>query len=436
MTTPEIVSIESIDHEGRGIAHRADGKTLFIDGAITGEQVSYSSYRKKEHFELAQMTRLVKSSAMRVTPKCPHFGVCGGCSLQHLDTHAQVAAKQRVLEDNLQHIGKVTSSHMLPAIHGPSWAYRTRARLSVRLVEKKGGVLVGFHERKNSFIADMHSCAVLPARISALIDPLRQMIMQLSIRSAIPQIEVVATAQVDALVLRHMAEFSETDLDILRQFADQHHIQWWLQSKGPTTIIPYYPLAAPELAYGLPEYQIHMPFKPSEFTQINVDVNPVLIRRAMQLLAPTRHERIADMFCGIGNFTLPIARSAGSVLGFEGSPELVERATQNALRNGITNTAFTCVNLFEMTAEHLRSLGKFDKMLIDPPRDGALALIQSIENDTAPQSIVYVSCNPASLARDAAILVHEKGYHLRATGIANMFPHTAHVESFSIFERV
>jgi 23S rRNA (uracil1939-C5)-methyltransferase len=433
-TKPEPVKIESIDHEGRGVAHRADGKTLFIDGAITGELVTCSSYRKKEHYEMAQLLRVITPSAMRATPRCPHFGVCGGCSLQHIEASAQVAAKQRVLEDNLNHIGTVHAEYILPAIHGPSWGYRTRARLSVRLVEKKGGVLVGFHERKNSFIADMHSCAVLPPRISALIDPLRQLIVQLSIRAAVPQIEVVATDDVDALVLRHMAEPSEADQDLLRQFADQHHIQWWLQSKGPTTIIPFYPLDAAKLAYHLPEYHLVMPFKPSEFTQINTAVNPILIRRAMQLLAPAAHERIADMFCGIGNFTLPIARHAGSVIGIEGSQELVARATQNAARNNINNVQFSCANLFEMTPDSLCALGKLDKMLIDPPRDGALALVQALD-DEAPHRIVYVSCNPASLARDAAVLVHEKGYRLKAAGIANMFPHTAHVESISVFER-
>ncbi len=434
MSAPEPVLIESLNHEGRGVAHRADGKTLFIDGAITGERVGYSSYRKKDQFEMAQLTRLIKPSAMRVSPRCPHFGVCGGCSLQHLDPAAQVAAKQRVLEDSLTHIGKLTAESMLPAIHGLAWGYRTRARLSVRLVEKKGGVLVGFHERKNSFIADMHSCAVLPPRISALIPALRDMLVHLDIRAAVPQIEVVATPDVDALVLRHMAPLSEADFEHLRQFADRHRIQWWLQSKGPDTIVPFYPLDAAELAYRLPEFDLYMPFKPSEFTQINTEVNPILVRRALQLLAPAAHERVADLFCGLGNFTLPIARHACEALGIEGSKELVARAEQNAARNGIDNAHFATANLFEITPDSLRALGHFDKMLIDPPRDGALALVQALD-DHAPQRFGYVSCTPASLARDAAVLVHEKGYVLRAAGIANMFPHTAHVESVCLFER-
>lgn len=428
------VMIESIDHEGRGIAHRADGKTIFIDGAITGEQVCYSPWRKKEHFEMAQMTRLLRPSPMRTTPRCSHFGVCGGCSLQHLHPVGQVAAKQRVLEDSLSHIGKVKPGYWLPAIHGPAWEYRTRARLSVKRVEKKGGVLVGFHERKNSFIADMNSCATLPARISALITPLRKLVAGMDLCAAIPQIEVVATPNVDALVLRHMQPVGETDQQRLRDFADQHHVQWWLQSKGPDTIKVFYPTDSAELAYHLPEYGLVMPFQPSEFTQINTDINPLLIRRAMQLLAPQPDERIADLFCGLGNFTLPIARSAAHVTGIEGSAQLVARAQDNAARNGIHNAEFMAANLFEITPESMAALGKFNKILLDPPRDGALAVVQALGND-APERIVYVSCNPATLARDAEVLVHQKGYQLVCAGIANMFPQTAHVESITLFQR-
>lgn len=431
---PEAVNIESLNHEGRGVAHRSDGKTLFIDGAITGETVTYSVYRKKEHYDQAQITRLIRPSAMRVTPACRYFGVCGGCSLQHIDPVSQVAAKQRILEDNLAHIGQVRAGYMLPAIQGPTWGYRTRARLSVRLVEKKGGVLVGFHERKNSFIADMLSCLVLPPHISALLPALRTLIGQLSISVAVPQIEVVSTDAVDALVLRHMAPPSDADFVLLRQFADQHRIQWWLQSKGPNTIVPFYPLDAPELVYHLPEFNLAMPFQPSEFTQINTDVNPILVRRAMQLLAPASDERVVDMFCGLGNFTLPIARLALEVVGIEGSVELVARAQNNATRNRIDNAQFNAVNLFEINTDSLRQLGTFDKMLIDPPRDGAYALVQAL-GELAPRRIVYVSCNPATLARDASVLVHEKGYRLICAGIANMFPHTTHVESITLFER-
>lgn len=432
---PATLTIESLNHEGRGVAHREDGKTIFVDGAITGEIVQYAVYRKKDSYEMAQVTKLVRASFMRVKPHCPHFGVCGGCSLQHIEPSAQIAAKQRVLEDNLAHIGKVKAASMLSPIHGPAWGYRTRARMSVRLVEKKGGVLVGFHERRNSFIADMTSCAILPPRISALIPLLRTFIMTLTIRAQLPQIEVVATDAVDALVIRHMVPIPPEDEILLREFADAHpHIQWWTQSKGPDTIQPLYPLDAPELAYTLPEFDLVMPFRPSEFTQVNTDVNPILMRRAMQLLDPQPTDRIVDMFCGLGNFTLPIARHAKQVIGIEGSKELVARAAQNATRNGISNTEFLTENLFEMTTERMNALGHFDKMLIDPPRDGAFALVEALD-ENGPKRIVYVSCNPATLARDAEVLVHQKGYQLRAAGIANMFPHTAHVESIAVFER-
>lgn len=431
--TPPTLDIESLNHEGRGVAHR-DGKAIFVDGALTGETVTYSVYRKKDTFEMAQAVRILRESPARVKPRCKHFGVCGGCSLQHMEPSAQIAAKQRVLEDNLAHIGKVRPETMLSPIHGPAWGYRSRARLSVRLVERKGGVLVGFHERKSSFVAEMTSCDVLPPRISALIPHLREMIMQLSIRDQLPQLELAATDAVDVLVIRHMVPLAETDEILLRSFADTHRIQWWLQSQGPDTIVPFYPLDAPELAYTLPEFNLVMPFRPSEFTQVNTAVNPVLMRRAMQLLDPQPTERIVDMFCGLGNFTLPIARRAKQVVGIEGSKELVARARQNAERNAIYNTEFRVENLFEIGAEQLAALGHFDKMLIDPPRDGAIKLVESLGDD-APRRIVYVSCNPSTLARDAAVLVHDKGYRLRAAGIANMFPHTAHVESIAVFER-
>lgn len=425
--------IESLNHEGRGVAHR-DGKAIFVDGALTGETVAYSVYRKKDTFEMAQATQILRASHARVTPRCKHFGVCGGCSLQHLNPGAQIAAKQRVLEDNLAHIGKVSPETLLSPIHGPTWGYRSRARLSVRLVEKKGGVLVGFHEKKSSFVADMTSCEVLPPRISALIPRLRELVMQLSIRDRLPQIEVAATDAVDVLVIRHMVPLSGADEALLRAFADTHRIQWWLQPKGPDSIVPFHPLDAPELAYTLPEFNLVMPFRPSEFTQVNTAVNPILVRRAMQLLDPQPFERVVDMFCGLGNFTLPIARHAGQVVGIEGSKALVERARQNARRNGIHNTEFMVENLFDMTAGRMAALGHFDKMLVDPPRDGAIELVKSLGDD-APPRIVYVSCNPATLARDAAVLVHIKGYRLRTAGIANMFPHTAHVESIALFER-
>jgi len=428
------VTIESLDQEGRGIAH-ADGKVIFIEGALTGESVSYISYRKKPAFELAQMTQLHKAASIRVQPKCAHFGVCGGCSMQHLDNSVQVAVKQRILEDSLARIGKVKPETILPAIYGQSWGYRERARISVKYVIKKEKTLVGFHEKRSSFVADMQSCEILTPKIAGLITPLAELVEGLSIRDKLPQIEVAVGENVYALVLRIMEPLSSDDEVALRDFADLHQIQFWLQTKGPETIVPFYPLDAPELSYSLPEFGIVMPFAPSEFTQVNSALNRVMISRAMRLLNPQPNERIADFFCGLGNFTLPIARSGAQVLGIEGSDALVKRAAQNAESNGLSgNTEFSARNLFEMDEAGLVALGKFDKWLIDPPRDGAMELVKSITSEIAPELIVYVSCNPATLARDAAELV-QRGYTLKAAGVMNMFPQTSHVESIAVFER-
>ncbi len=431
--------IESLDHEGKGIGRR-DGKTIFVDGALTGEIVIASSYRKKPEFEQAQATQIVKASPFRVAPKCAWFGVCGGCTHQHLDEAAQVAAKQRVLEDCFEHIGKVAPETILPPIHGPTWGYRTRARLSVRNVAKKGGVLVGFHERRSSYVADMTSCEVLLPNISALLPKLRALVESLSIRDRLPQIELAAGETLSVLVLRIMDPLTPEDEEKLRDFADLHGIQFWLQPKGPDTAYPFHPLDAPELAYSLPEFDLAMPFRPTEFTQVNHGINRMLIRRAMRLLAVQPGERIADFFCGLGNFSLPIARLGAHVVGIEGSEGLVARARENAARNGLSERSeFSVANLFEMTPERYAELGSFDKLLIDPPRDGAIELVKSLPDADAqgalPSRIVYVSCSPATLARDAAVLVHQKGYRLKTAGVANMFPHTAHVESIALFER-
>ncbi|MDD2914883.1 MAG: 23S rRNA (uracil(1939)-C(5))-methyltransferase RlmD [Gallionella sp.] len=435
MTTENTVTIESLDQEGRGVAH-FDGKVIFIEGALTGEVVGYSSYRKKPSFELAQVTRIYKSSPMRVQPKCAHFGVCGGCSMQHLDAGSQVAVKQRILEDSLRHIGKVKAETILSPIHGQPWGYRERARLSVKHVIKKGKTLVGFHEKRSSFVADMRYCEILAPKIAGLIPLLAELIEGLSIREKLPQIEVAAGEQVDALVLRVMETPSASDEAALRAFADKHGVQFWLQSKGPDTVVPFHPLDTPPLTYTLPQFGIEMPFAPTEFTQVNSALNRVMVGRALRLLDPQPGERIADFFCGLGNFTLPIARSGAQVLGIEGSAALVKRAQQNAAHNGLSgNSSFAAMNLFEMTGEAFAKLGRFDKLLIDPPRDGAIELVRSLGGENAPQRIVYVSCNPATLARDAQVLVQEQGYTLKAAGVMNMFPHTSHVESIAVFEK-
>ena len=425
--------IESLDQEGRGVAH-VDGKVIFVEGALPGETVEYSTYRKKDNYEQAHATQIIRSSAQRTTPRCKYFGVCGGCSMQHLEPSAQVAAKQRVLEDSLKHIGKVQPEQILRPIHGPTWGYRYRARISARYVVKKGGVLVGFHEKRSGFVADMESCEVLPPRISAMIRPLRDVIAKLSIRAGMPQIEMALGDQVDVLVLRVMTPINADDETLLKAFADQHRVQLWLQSKGPETAIPFYPLDAPELTYSIPDFGVVMPFRPTEFTQVNPAINRVLVRHALNLLKPVAGDRIADFFCGLGNFSLPIAKRGASVLGIEGSRELVLRAQANAVRNQLPNATFLEADLFKITPEKLADLGHFNKWLIDPPRDGAMELVNAL-GDKGPQRIVYVSCSPGTLARDAAVLVHEKGYVLKAAGVINMFPHTAHVESIAWFER-
>ncbi|MBV2234064.1 MAG: 23S rRNA (uracil(1939)-C(5))-methyltransferase RlmD [Sterolibacterium sp.] len=436
-------TIESLDHEGQGVAH-VEGKTLFIEGALPGEQVEYLSYRRKPSFEKATVTRILRASCQRVAPRCRYFGVCGGCSMQHLDERAQTAAKQRVLEDVLWHIARLRPEKVFPLIQGPAWGYRYRARLSVRLVQKKGGVLVGFHERRSSYVVDMDSCAILPPKISALLPHLRKLIGALSIADRLPQIELAvgenaAGKKQYALVLRILEALTMDDEISLRAFADRHEIVFYLQPGGSVdSVTLFHPADAPPLVYTLPEFAVTHQFRPTDFTQVNHGINRVLVRRAMALLAPANGERIADMFCGLGNFTLPVARSGATVVGIEGSKALVERACHNAAANGLAaHTEFAVANLFEITAERLAALGRFDKMLIDPPREGAVELVKAIvlQGDAAPSRIVYVSCNPATLARDAGILVHEGGYRLRGAGIANMFPQTSHVESIAVFER-
>ena len=429
-----VVDILSLDHEGHGVA-RIDGKVTFVDDALAGERVEIAVYRRHAKYDSANAVSILKSSAQRATPRCPYFGRCGGCSMQHLEVSAQVAAKQRVLEENLARIGKVSPEVVMRALHGPSWGYRTRARLSSRLVDKKGGVLVGFREKRSSFIVDMARCEILTPDVSALIQPLRALIGQLSNAARIPQIEVAVGEHITVLVFRLLEPWSDNDEAKVRSFADQHRVQVWEQKKGPDTVRPFWPDIAPELSYSLPEFGLTMPFKPIDFTQVNVAMNRALVGRAMRLLAPQPGERIADLFCGLGNFSLPIATYGAEVLGIEGSPELVARARENALRNKLPNAHFVVDNLFEMTPEKFAALGQIDKLLIDPPRSGALEVVKSLPDSGAPHRIVYVSCDAATLARDAGELCHNKGYRLAAAGVANMFPHTAHVESIALFTR-
>ena len=451
----EWLKVDSLDLEAQGVARNAAGKVVFIEGALPGEEVQVQIGRKKAQWEQGTLTALRRESALRARPACPHFGLhpgaCGGCKMQHLDASAQVAVKQRVLEDNLQHLAKVQPEHMLRPIEGPTWGYRYRARLSVRHVAKKGTVLVGFHERKSRYVADMSSCAVLPPRVSAMLLPLRALVMAMDQRDRLPQIELAIGERVEgpviALVLRHLEPLTAADRERLRGFAATHGVQWWLQPKGPDTVELLDSSAedsGPELAYALPEFGLLMPFKPTDFTQVNHAINSVLVGRALRLLDPQPDERVIDWFCGLGNFTLPLATRAREVLGIEGSEGLVQRSRDNAARNGLAgNTRFEARDLFTLAPDHLVGYGAAQKWLIDPPREGAFALAKALADLQAeprpgwqpPGRIVYVSCNPATLARDAGLLVHQAGSRCAAAGAVNMFPHTAHVESMAVFEQ-
>jgi 23S rRNA (uracil1939-C5)-methyltransferase len=441
----EWLSVESLDLEGQGVAHNAEGKVVFIEGALPGEQAQVSVYRHKNQWEQATITALRRESSQRVSPRCRYFGVCGGCKMQHFHAGAQIATKQRALEDGLWHLAKVKPDQVLRPIEGPAWGYRYRARLSVRYVAKKGKVLVGFHERKSSYVADMNSCEVLPPRLSALLPELAELIGSMEQRDRLPQIEVAVGDDTVALVLRHLEPLGEGDLRRLSEFATEHAVQWWLQPKGPATV---HPLDAQdcELSYRLPEFGITMRFKPTDFTQVNHQINRTLVARAISLLDPQPDERVIDWFGGLGNFTLPIATRAREVLGVEGSEALVARSRENAELNGLaTRVSFAASNLFEIEAASLAVVGAAEKWLVDPPREGAFALVKALVELAAdesaqgacrlPHRIVYVSCNPATLARDAGLLVHQAGYTLSAAGAVNMFPHTAHVESIAVFDR-
>ena len=448
--------IESLDLDAQGIAHKADGKVVFIEGALPFELVNVNVHRKKNNWELGTLSHIHKESSQRVKPQCIYFGLhsnaCGGCKMQHLNPSAQVAVKQRVIEDNLWHLGKVKPEFILRPIHGLDWHYRYRARLSVRYVRKKAKVLIGFHERKSSYVADMSSCEVLPVKVSQLLLPLRALIESLEAREDCPQLELACTKTTIAFVLRHMHPLSPHDLELLKRFATAHGVQWWLQSKGPESVklmdAEGVDSESQMLSYELPDFDIVMKFRPTDFTQVNPFINEVMVSKAVSLLDISKTDRIIDWFCGLGNFTLPIATLAKEVVGIEGSQSMVDLAQFNFKLNSsspdrLCSVNFYAQNLFDMTDEKLYQLGIADKWLIDPPREGAHALINSLVslmqkneliNWSAPKRIVYISCNPATLARDAGLLVHQAGYVCRSAGMLNMFPHTAHVESMAVFE--
>jgi len=437
---PQEYLVTRMDLDARGVALDAHGHPVVIAGALPGERVRARVAKRGTSYDRAQLLAIVQPSAQRAVPACAYFGVCGGCNMQHLDARAQVAVKQRVLEDLLHTHADVRPDRILPALHGPAWAYRHRARLSVRLVAKKGGVLVGFRERNGSYVADMQSCRILPPQISALLLPLRRLLESLSNPHRIPQIEVAVGEDASVLVLRHIEALTADDTARLRAFGIEHGVVWWLQPKGPDTAHPLDASGADVLSYRLPAYGVCLPFKPTDFTQVNPAINRSLVQRALSLLDVQPDERVADLFCGLGNFSLPLARIARAVVGLEGNAALIERATMAAQAHGLQDkTQFHVCDLFTIDADWLENLGDVHKMLIDPPREGAEALclaLAALAPQQRPERIVYVSCNPVTLARDTAILVHRAHYRLQAAGVVNMFPHTGHVESMAVFTRL
>ena len=457
----EPIQVEALDLDAQGIARLApnaeeveeghSGKVIFIQGALPTERVTYIITRDKARFSKAKVLNILKPAVFRAEPKCKAFGVCGGCTMQHLDIRAQVAMKQRVLEDDLQHIAKVKPQEILRPMGGPTWQYRQRARLSVvnRSI-KKGTVLIGFHEGKSAYVADMTACEILPKHVSDLLPEMRKLVMGLSIVDRMPQIEVAVgepqnpsdpeSKPVTALVFRNLLPLTSEDEQRLRDFADAHQVWIWLQPKGIETVAPFYPETG-KLCYRLPEFEIEMPFKPADFTQVNHLMNRVLVSRAIRLLEVQPTDRVLDLFCGIGNFTLPLARKAKQVLGIEGLETLTNRAKANAEHNGLAKqVSFMQSDLFEVTTETIASWGKAERWLMDPPREGAMEICKSLaqlrlqNSDLLPKRIVYVSCNPKTLARDVELLCHHAGYQLSSAGIVNMFPHTSHVESIAVFD--
>ena len=461
----EPVRVEALDLDAQGIARLTpneeeqalgqSGKVIFIKGALPTELVTYTITSDKARFSKAKVREILKPAVFRADPKCAAFGVCGGCTMQHLDIRAQVAMKQRVLEDDLHHIAKVQPEEILRPMGGPAWEYRHRARLSaVNRSIKKGTVLIGFHEGKSGYVADMLACEILPKHVSDLLPKMRKLVMGLSIVDRMPQIEIAVgepedpnsndpkkNKPVTALVFRNLQPLTPADEALMRAFADEHQVWIWLQPKGIETVAPFYPETG-KLCYRLPEFEIEMPFKPADFTQVNHMMNRSLVSRAIRLLEVQPTDRVLDLFCGIGNFTLPLARKAKQVLGIEGLATLTMRAKQNAEHNGLQDKAsFMQSDLFEVTTETIASWGRAQRWLMDPPREGAMEICKSLadlhlqKSDLLPQRIVYVSCNPKTLARDSDILCHQAGYTLKGAGIVNMFPHTSHVESMAVFDR-
>ena len=427
-------TISSVSHEGKGIAFE-DGKTLFIDNALLNEEVEYKILKKKKDLAFAKSLNIIKPSTQRIEAKCDVYGVCGGCSMQHFEDGAQLSYKQRAFEEALDHVGNVMPESLSSPISGPLWHYRHKARLRVKFVLKKNRVLIGFNEKMSHFLTNMTACPVLPKKISDLIEPLQDLFFELSIRDQIPQIEYASNQVRHILVIRILASLTQDDKNILKSFQELNGIEFWSQSKGYDTVKPIFDKTINQITYENKEFNLKFLFHPTGFTQINPFINQILIRKVMGLLNPLKSDVIFDLFSGIGNFTLPIATSGATVLALEGDETLVKSGNSNAIENNLnTNVTFKIIDLFNIKKKELLSLGKPNKWLIDPPRVGALNLVNLIDSEIRPKLIIYISCNPSTLARDANILVNEKKYIFKEGGIVNMFPHTSHVESIAVFE--
>ncbi|OGT22362.1 MAG: 23S rRNA (uracil(1939)-C(5))-methyltransferase [Gammaproteobacteria bacterium RBG_16_57_12] len=425
-------TIESLTHEGKGVSH-IDDKVVFIDGALPGEEVMFRYTKRQRRYDEGRVDQVLRASADRVEPKCSHYGLCGGCSLMHMDPAAQIKAKQQMLLDDLRHLGKVEPEQILEPLTGPRWGYRRKARLGVKYVAKKGKVLVGFREKGAPYLADLSRCEVLHPEVGYRLEALSDVIGQLQAKDQIAQIEVAISDELTALVFRNLVALSDGDQDKLRSYASANHIHLYLQPKGPDSIFLLWPEHS-RLVYALPEYDLHLEFRPTDFTQVNMDINRRMIPRALQLLEPQPEDVVLDLFCGLGNFSLPLARQVSKVIGVEGEAGLVQRAQDNATRNAITNAEFHVANLAGDVSVYPWLRQHYDKILLDPPRTGALEVLPQLAR-FAPERMVYVSCNPATLARDAGELAHKYGYRLASAGVMDMFPHTAHVESIALFIR-
>ncbi|MEE9304157.1 MAG: 23S rRNA (uracil(1939)-C(5))-methyltransferase RlmD [Thiotrichaceae bacterium] len=431
-TEPVEAFIESLSHDGRGVTH-LDGKAIFIDGALPGERVMFQYTSKRRKHDEGVTLEVLTASADRVEPKCQHFGVCGGCSLQHMSASAQIKYKQQAMLDNLEHIGKVKPDEVFDPITSEPWGYRKKARLGAKFVFKKGRVLVGFREKRNSFLADIEQCEVLHESVGYHLTDLQTLIAAMDAKQTIPQIEVSMGDDQVALIFRHLEDLSSDDSEKLVAFAKESGFQVYLQSGGPDTVKRLYPEQA-ELFYQHPEFDTRIDFGPLDFIQVNTEINRQMVSRAVQLLELTPEDNVLDLFCGLGNFTLPIAKNANHVTGVEGDLAMVERARLIARNNGIENTSYHFCNLMEEMQHEKWLKQSYDKVLLDPPRLGAKEVIAHF-GKLKPKRIVYVSCHPGTLARDAGELVNTHGYKLLGVGVMDMFPHTAHVESIAVFEK-